>query len=411
MPQEYLVAQLGARMHYAIPRMLHEAGMLSHFYTDICAVKGWPSLLQHIPGGMQPAGLKRLLGRIPKDVPVEQITAFTAFGLEYQRRRVASLTSTDTTQAHLWAGKRFCELILESGLHNADAIYTFNSAGLELLTTAREKGLRTVMEQTIAPREVEVRLLQAAHERYPGWEPPLADDSARQAFIGRERAEWEQADLILCGSEFVRESIAACGGPVEKCKVVPYGVDGSFSIAERKPHHGPLRVLTVGGVGLRKGSPTVLEAANALRGRAIFRMVGSLAVQPGAQQSLDATLEITGAVPRSEMQQHFGWADVFLLPSLCEGSATVVYEALAAGLPVICTPNTGSVVRDGFDGYIVPVHDVEAINHALTLFVESPDLLHTMSTNARERATDFTLDRYQQRLLAALAGQSEPSDD
>jgi hypothetical protein len=38
----WTVAQLGARMHYAVPRILHEAGILDRFYTDICAAKGWP---------------------------------------------------------------------------------------------------------------------------------------------------------------------------------------------------------------------------------------------------------------------------------------------------------------------------------------------------------------------------------
>lgn len=408
---KYLVTQLGARMHYAIPRMLHEAGMLAHFYTDICAVKGWPKLLGAVPSMMRPPSWKRLLGRVPHGVPSDKITAFTSFGFEYQRRRATATTPTESTQTHLWAGQRFCELVLGNSLHDAGAVYTFNSAGLELMIAARERGLRTVMEQTIAPREIETGLLQAAHERYPGWEAVPAEDSARQAFIDREHAEWEQADVILCGSEFVRAGIAACGGPVEKCRVVPYGVDGTSAIAPRGPHTGPLRVLTAGAVGLRKGSPTVLESAQLLKGRAEFRMVGSVAVQPGAYESLKAAVGVKGPVPRTEMRHEFAWADVFLLPSLCEGSATVVYEALAAGLPVICTPNTGSVVRNGIDGYVVPIQDAGAICNALTALIDNRDVLLAMGNNARARAAEFTLARYQQRLLGALAEGSANGND
>src|SRR5208283_380502 len=111
----------------------------------------------------------------------------------------------------------------------------------------------------------------------------------------------------------------------------------------------PLRVLTVGTVGLRKGSPYVLEAAKQLTGKAVFRMVGGIGVTREAETQLREHLELTGAVSRNEIAKHFEWADVFLLPSICEGSATVTYEALAHGLPVICTPNTGSVVRDGME--------------------------------------------------------------
>lgn len=408
---KYLVAQLGARMHYAIPRMLHDAGMLSHFYTDICAVKGWPRLLKAMPDALQPKGLKRLLGRVPEGVPSKDITAFTKFGFEYQRRRASAASPGAMTNTHLWAGKRFCEMVLAKGFCGAEGVYTFNSAGLELLTAARQQGLRAVMEQTIAPREIEAKLLKQEHENNSGWEFSLGEDTAVAEFIARERTEWAIADLILCGSEFVKESIAACGGPIKKCRVIPYGVDSRFTLSDRKAHGGPLRVLTVGAVGLRKGSPYVLKAARALVGQAEFRMVGSLTAQPHAQELLHSILDLTGPVPRSEIQQHFAWADVFLLPSLCEGSATVVYEALAAGLPVICTPNTGSVVRDGVDGFIVPIHDVSAILAALGALIETKGLLDTMRANARERAADFTLESYRQRLLIALAGESSITND
>jgi len=190
---------------------------------------------------------------------------------------------------------------------------------------------------------------------------------------------------------------------VAKCRVVPYGVDSRFALIERKAHSGPLRVLSVGAVGLRKGSPYVLGAAKALMGQVEFRMVGSLEIQSHARKLLDSALVLTGPVPRSEIQQHFAWADVFLLPSLCEGSATVVYEALAAGLPVVCTPNTGSVVRDGVDGFIVPIRDVQAIVAALMKFVSNPQALQIMGTNSKLRAAEYTLDHYQQRLTDALS--------
>jgi len=54
-----------------------------------------------------------------------------------------------------------------------------------------------------------------------------------------------------------------------------------------------------------------------------------------------------------------------VLPSICEGSATVTYEALASGVPVICTPKTGSMVRHGVDGNIVPIRNPEAIAQSI----------------------------------------------
>ena len=258
------------------------------------------------------------------------------------------------------------------------------------------------MEQTIAAQDLVERLLDQELSAFPNWQIRPETNCFARATAARERAEWQSADLILCGSDFVRESIAGGGGPQDRCVVVPYGVDARFSMAARAPHDGPLRVLTVGEVGLRKGSPYVLAAARRLGRRAAFRMVGSLAVLPEQRAALAEHVELTGPVPRSEMAAHFAWADVMLLPSICEGSATAVYEALAARLPVICTPNTGSVVRHGLDGFIVPIRDPEAIADCIDALAASPERRREMGESAGERAAAFTVDAYGTRFMAAL---------
>jgi glycosyltransferase involved in cell wall biosynthesis len=328
------------------------------------------------------------------------------FGFEYARRRMTAQSVADSTLAYLWAGRQICEQVLAEGLEGATGVYTFNSAGLELLKAARQQGLCAIMEQTIAPYELECQLLEREHGDYPDWEPSPQANGRAAEFIAREKAEWEQADLILCGSEFVKDGIGRCRGPVGKCAVVPYGVDASFELPERGPRRpGPLRVLTVGAVGLRKGSPYVLGAARALRGRVEFRMVGSVGVQPEAVAQMEqAGVELRGPVPRSEVINQYEWADVFLLPSICEGSATATYEAVACGLPVIVTPNTGSVVKHGVEGFIVPVRDVGAIVEKLDLLDKNAALRLRMSRQARALARANTLQAYSERLIGAIEG-------
>ena len=101
-------------------------------------------------------------------------------------------------------------------------------------------------------------------------------------------------------------------------------------------------------------------------------------------------VRLTGAVPTTQVAEHFQWAHVFLLPSLCEGSATVTYEALGHGLPVICTLNTGSVVRDEVEGFIVPVRDAAAIAERIERLALDVQLRAQMATNAKARAAEFT---------------------
>ena len=75
---------------------------------------------------------------------------------------------------------------------------------------------------------------------------------------------------------------------------------------------------------------------------------------------------------------------------------------VAAGLPVITTPNAGSVVRDGIEGFIVPIRDAGAIVERLERLARDRELLGWMSDKALERSAEFTVDRYGERLVAAL---------
>ncbi len=354
MTGDVVVSQLGARMHYAVPRILAGAGRLSRLYTDIYATPGVRRLLAAAPPG-SPAALRRLAGRVPADIPDDRITTFPAFALLSAAARLRIRGDIAITRHAVWAGRQFSELVARRGFGDASGLYVFAGDGLEQMASARRAGLWTVVEQINAPREVLDRLVAREEARFPAWQPPTSDNRFAAPFAARERAEWDIADLIICPSEFVRQGVESCGGPVEKCVVVPYGVDGRFAIDRGSRAPGPLRVLTVGQVGLRKGSPYVHAAAGRLAGRATFRMVGTLGISEGVAGELRRTLELTGPVPRSEIAGHYAWADVFLLPSVCEGSATVVYEALAAGLPVIVTENAGSVARHGRDGIIVPL--------------------------------------------------------
>ncbi|MEM8681690.1 MAG: glycosyltransferase family 4 protein, partial [Planctomycetota bacterium] len=364
-----IVAQIGARMHYAVPQAFQRLGMLAHFYTDLAISPAWRRLLRCWPTAWRPATIERLLTRDPQEIPWEQLTCLPRFGAEFHRRRRGARNDADLARVFDWSGNAFCTHVLQSGFareaRQADTLYTFAWGGLELLQAAKSLGLQTITEQYIAPF-IERELLAEEQERHPNWERPF-DTVADQYSQDRVRQEWEVADTILCPSAFVRDAVVQGGGAAEKCRIVPYAIDASPAnpCSSPKAHAGPLRVVTVGAVGLRKGAPYLLEAARRLAGRAHFRMVGSCHLNPAARAEMAQSVELTGPVPRSQVAQHLDWADVFLLPSLCEGSATSTYEAMAAGLPVVCTHNTGSVIEDGLEGRVIPIRDPEAIVDAL----------------------------------------------
>lgn len=398
----WIVAQLGARTHYSVPNVLHEAGLLERFYTDIYADYGLLPLLRHWPVQLRPSSMRRLLGRVAARLPRERVVSYPMFGLMYYARRSVAADRGALGRVHLWAGAEFGGRVVRDGFGEAHAVYTFNSAALEILRNARERGIVSVVEQTSAPRMVERELLAEQAARFPGWE--LQDEVAVEAdeTARREIEEWALADVILCGSHFVRNGVARCGGPVERCVVVPYGVDCKVAAEGAELRNGPLRVLTVGHVCLQKGAPYAMEVAKMLRGTAEFRWVGQVKLTPRARKQMAEDVQLTGMVPRTEMAAQYEWADVFFLPSVCEGSAIVTYEALCCGLPVVTTAHAGSVVLDGVDGFIVPVGDTASMTARLREMHEDRTLLARLSAGAVEGAGRVSLTAYRQRLLEAL---------
>lgn len=397
-----VASQIGARMHYAVPRILHSHGLLERLYTDICATKGWPKLLGYVPDRMMPATARRLAGRIPKGVPEDRITTFDGMGLASVLGRMRSRSKPDDTLAMIRSAEQFSRHVVRRGFGDARGFYGISAECVEQVEAARGRGIHTAVEQIIAPRQMVEALVATQAERFPEWEGGPSIDPHAAQFAAREAAEWQASDVILCPSEFVREGIRHAGGPVDKCVVVPYGVDSRFNMPSPRLPGDKLKVLTVGAVGLRKGSPYVLQAARRLANAAEFRMVGPLPAREEPRRALSAALDLRGQVPRSEIVQHFAWADVFLLPSICEGSATVIYEALAAGLPVVTTPNAGSVVHHGLDGFVVPAGDGDAIVEFLEIFARDRDLLEAMARSARMRAASYDLDHYADTLIPAL---------
>jgi glycosyltransferase involved in cell wall biosynthesis len=397
------ITRMGALFHYSIPKTVHRVGMLGRFYTDVWADALWAAPLKCLPKSLRPDPLKRLLERRSDALPRHLVRDFPWLALRYGWERRKARGPEQAIHAHLRAGSEFCRLIISDGLAGCNAVYASNSQGLELLAHARERGLRTFSEQTIAPLAYERALMAEEQARFPGWELPLAHaPEAVEAFASREAEEWRHCDRILCGSDFVRDAIREVGGPAKRCVVVPYGFDFPARPAKSPNRDRPLRVLTMGTVGLRKGLPYFAEAAERLCGRMEFRVVGPWdLLEPGLRR-LRSVVDLVGAVPRSEVHAHFDWADVFLFPSLCEGSATVCYEALASGVPVICTHNTGSVVRDGVEGYLIPIRDVEAIVERLRCLDSDRRLLATMAEAALDRCSYFSPDAYAARLREAL---------
>jgi glycosyltransferase involved in cell wall biosynthesis len=398
------VAILGARGHYAVPKLLQQSGMLGRFFTDVYAgTRPWlVNAIRAVPSKLRPRSAQRFLGRFDRGLPRSRVVSFEGMGAWYIWRRTRAQDTASLERVFARTATSFNARIARRGLNGAEAVYGCNGASVELFERARAQGLRCVLEQTMVPLAMANRLLKEEAERWPGWEPGLQINGVG-TLADRERREWHLADRVIAGSEFVLDTLRQCGVSDNKCRVVAYGVPlDRFAAAPRGGSPG-LRILFVGEVGLRKGVPYLLEALRALNSARIeVRAAGRVVLSASAIRSYRRLITFLGSVPRVEMPALFRWADVLVLPSICEGSAFAAYEALVAGIPVVATPNSGAPVRDGIDGLLVPIREPEALAGAIRRFLEDREFLRSCSQAAQINRYHLSLEAYRERLVTAL---------
>lgn len=403
-------------MHYAVPRILNDAGALERLYTDLFIGQTIVSILDLLPIFSRVTSIKRIKGRYADGLQGERVVAFNRLGFQYAYKLRQARNEEARMAAYNWAADMFASKIREAGWGNANCIYGFNGASGQVFADAKAKGIRTVLEQTIAPKKIEADIIGNAAKRMGEMGARISAEA--REYMTREEEEWRLADQIVCASEFVREGLVQCGVAKEKCFVVPYGVElsvfrgyGQRHIRDRQTQRDgkQIRVLFVGGIGTRKGIWDLLEAMRLIGSTSITcRVIGPFMATPVAvQRQCPENVEIVGPVARAQIPHEMRGADIFCLPSLCEGSATVIYEALAAGLPVITTENAGSIVRHGKEGVIVAPGDPNGLADAVELLASDVNLRNEMARNAMLRSEYGSMEQYGHRLRRVLGIGSE----
>jgi glycosyltransferase involved in cell wall biosynthesis len=399
----FVVAQNGARRGYAVPALLARAGMLERLYTDAAGNVGWGRWIAAaavLPGVS--GGISRLAGRrVPPEVRPFSYTFLSPHLAAIGSRLRLHRDQTNEVRSQVELSIRLSRKAMACGFGNATHLYTMLTEFPELMFAARDRGLTVISEVYILISTE--RKLDAERRRFPGWEPEtVCVASIRRDLFTRDPL-FGAVDIYLCPSEPVVEDLVKTWGiKREQTLLVPYGVDPKWLEIVNQPVPG--RILFAGTAGLRKGIHYLAMAAEKLHNKGLayeFRVAGEV-TQSVARQPVCRHLEFLGRLSKHQMHDEFRQADVFVLPSLAEGSAEVTYEALAAGLPVITTPAAGSVVRDRIDGQIIPDRDPEALAAAIEETVEDRDQRDRLASSARARAYEYTWDRYGERLLFAL---------
>ncbi|OKH89069.1 glycosyltransferase family 4 protein [Thalassospira sp. TSL5-1] len=229
-------------------------------------------------------------------------------------------------------------------------------------------------------------------------------------FLARRRiAEARFASAVFAPSDTVAEGLLDCGIKENRIHIIPFDAPLARQclLLQRPPKtENPLRLLYIGELSLAKGISALLQVFKALRaqyGDAItLTLIGKART---CAASLTATLPEGviwhGPIPASDIPKALNAADIFVFPSLSEGSSLAVQEAMAASLPVITTHDAGSAITDGQNGLIIPPRDTGALCAAINRLMHDTALRDTLGMVARATIARQLTEGYGNRVCTA----------
>lgn len=343
-------------------------GLLAGFIT---AGYPTPSLRRWITrlGLDRYAPLKRLLQR-QEDLPDDRVHSLWLSEAVYDAVRAVAgrfprfeEIADYALRCYAWQAARIVDDL-------SGRIYHYRSGyGHSSVSLAKRKGMVALCDHSIAHPSALDYLV-----RHGGKLPPRGEVPAIGRLWGNILKDLEQADFVLVNSDFVKDTFIHFGYDPARIFVLYTGIDDQFlsSIPTRSYASlagQPPRLMFAGELGARKGGRILLQALSRMRDLSWeIELVGM--IDEGLRNDFrdlfsDARVTVSGFLPRAELAARMSMADIFVFPSLAEGSARVVFMAMACGCYVITTPNSGSIVQDGAHGKIVEPGNADALEAAL----------------------------------------------
>jgi alpha-maltose-1-phosphate synthase len=396
--RKVIVAHPGQQHSYQTALAMQEAGLLDLYLTGFYYKPDHfaSTIINALPEGYRQAILRELKRRYLTGLDTHRIRSHAL--VELAQVIAGRLRRSSDPSLMLYRNENFQRWVKKLiARRRPTAVIGYDTSALEIFRSAKALGALCILDQTIADRRFGLELLQEEAVLHPDLASTLTLEHMERT-VRLSIAEAETAEVILAGSRFVCDSLARRGIDASKIVVMPYGAEPS-KVVHARLDDGCFRIVFVGSISQRKGIKYLLEAVRRLSLPSLrLDLVGPALSDMTNLAPYRHLVTFHGNVPRAEVAEHLARADLCVYPSLFEGSALAIYEAMAAGLPVITTPNSGSIVRDGIDGFIVPIRDIQALISKITLLYENRSLSKQMGENARKRAEDFTWVGYRQRL-------------
>lgn len=281
-------------------------------------------------------------------------------------------------------------------LKDADIFHVRSGSGMGgAIARAKANGMKVIVDHSIAHPIFMDRVLRQEYENNGAIFNMGIDNLFWQGVLD----DCDKADLLLVNSQFVKDTFVDAGYDRKKIHVVYLGVRRDFSQLKINYDIGQtIKLLFTGSFGFRKGSEYLLEAIKILNERNISCELTIVGGTNGASKILTRyafpNVHLVGVVSQDELKEYLKNADIYVFPSLCEGCAQSGMEALAAGLPVITTRESGLPIEHGQTGFVIPSKNELAIADAVVNMMADSALRYRIGRNAAEMMTRYTWDNY-----------------
>lgn len=380
----------GTSRGWQLGKAFDRLGILKQYFTPSCGRK-----IDYFPAALVPL-LFGDQGIDPRKIETSiYVTLFRK--LMHRTRNIRRVPPTERFRVNEKIDRSVARR-LRSG---ADLLLSEAQISLHTIRRAKELGMATILDRTNSHIAYQSEIWAEEHRRFNvDWAP----NSER--VIEKGIKEYEEADYIFALSSYVRQTFIDRGIPAAKVLCVPSGIDLS-SFRQIEKTDTVFRIVYCGILQLKKGTHYLLQAFDELKLKnAELWLIGSVSKEMvPLLRRFEGSFHHFGYVPNSQLSQLYSQGSVFVLPSLEEGLAKVLIEAMACGLPVVATTNTGAgdVVHEGTDGFVIPIRDVEALKSRILFLYQNQELCRQMGQSAKERVhAEFTLDRYVARILTAF---------
>lgn len=370
-------------------RGLHEAGLLAAYVTTFSY---WPGSWS---GTLLKAGLRLAYSEPEKQLRRREIVGVPP-GLvinhplpEFLRSATAKFGLGDIPSNLVWerTEKWFDRIVARRHLGGIAAVYGYEHACLETFRSQRALGGLCIYDQPIAHHNTVSKILDEEFKRFPEMKTSrdIHIERRRHRYNARKDAELALADRVIVASNFVRDSLITAGYPRERIWVIPSGAP-KVETSRRKLDSKKFIILVAGHLSARKGTHYLLQAWRRLSPpqNVELWMIGKWLLPAAWREQLSTNVRISDTVPREKLFAFFDEANVLVFPTLAEGLALTPLEAMARGVPVLTTSNSGAdqFIRDGENGKLIRPGDVDGLASVMSWAIEHPAELYEMGMRA-----------------------------